>query len=125
MDGPLTEDEIAALLAGVDEKTFMAKDDYLTEMHCSVKLEILLNMDDKDVQKIIYSFDKWELAKAMISIDSKISDKIFKNMTKRAAAILREEIEYIGPVRHNSIQYSQYMLEKHIEHMINTGEITV
>ncbi|MCL2758863.1 MAG: flagellar motor switch protein FliG, partial [Treponema sp.] len=66
-----------------------------------------------------------ELAKALKSVDSEVQDKIFKNMSKRAASMLKEDMEYMGPVRLKDVEEAQQKIVSIIRHLEDTGEIVV
>jgi flagellar motor switch protein FliG len=69
--------------------------------------------------------DSQELAKALKSVDSQVQDKIFKNMSKRAASMLKEDMEYMGPVRLKDVEEAQQKIVSIIRHLEDTGEIVV
>jgi flagellar motor switch protein FliG len=69
--------------------------------------------------------DSQELAKALKSVDSEVQDKIFKNMSKRAASMLKEDMEYMGPVRLKDVEEAQQKIVSIIRHLEDTGEIVV
>ena len=59
----------------------------------------LLLLGDRDIQKVLREVDNGTLSKALKISDFNIQDKIYRNMSKKAAANLREEIEYMEPIR--------------------------
>ena len=61
--------------------------------------ENLTELDDRSIQKFLREIDTQELAKALHGADEEIQNKIFSNMSKRAAAMLKEDMEFMGPVR--------------------------
>jgi flagellar motor switch protein FliG len=69
--------------------------------------------------------DSQELAKALKSVDTEVQDKIFKNMSKRAASMLKEDMEYMGPVRLKDVEEAQQKIVSIIRHLEDTGEIVV
>jgi flagellar motor switch protein FliG len=69
--------------------------------------------------------DSQELAKALKSVDTEVQDKIFKNMSKRAATMLKEDMEYMGPVRLKDVEEAQQKIVSIIRHLEDTGEIVV
>jgi hypothetical protein len=71
------------------------------------KIETLLDLEDKAIQFIIRNIDKQTLAVALKSIDNNILEKIKKNMTKRAAKMLEEDIKYMGPIRIKDVMEAQ------------------
>ncbi|WP_461247684.1 FliG C-terminal domain-containing protein [Treponema sp. R6D11] len=119
-NGPLSDEEIKALLAGVDEKTYKQK--YIKTPSNPFK-KMITSCDDRAIQKIMREIDFQELAKALKSVDLEIRNKIFKNMSVRASTILIEEIDYMGPVRLKDVDESQEHIYKIYLHLIDTGEI--
>jgi flagellar motor switch protein FliG len=69
--------------------------------------------------------DSQELAKALKSVDSEVQDKIFKNMSKRAATMLKEDMEYMGPVRLKDVEEAQQKVVSIIRHLEDNGEIVI
>jgi flagellar motor switch protein FliG len=69
--------------------------------------------------------DSQELAKALKSVDSQVQDKIVKNIAKRAAGMLKEDMEYMGPVRLKDVEEAQQKIVSIIRHLEDTGEIVV
>jgi flagellar motor switch protein FliG len=69
--------------------------------------------------------DSQELAKALKSVDTEVQDKIFRNMSKRAAGMLKEDMEYMGPVRLKDVEEAQQKIVSIIRHLEDTGEIVV
>ena len=61
--------------------------------------EDLTQLDDRAIQRVLREVDQQELAKALRGADNLVQDKIFRNMTKRAGTMLKEDIEFMGPVR--------------------------
>jgi flagellar motor switch protein FliG len=69
--------------------------------------------------------DSQELAKALKSVDTEVQDKIFRNMSKRAAGMLKEDMEYMGPIRLKDVEEAQQKIVSIIRHLEDTGEIVV
>jgi flagellar motor switch protein FliG len=65
------------------------------------------SLDGKDIQKILREVDQSELAKALKDQDEMVKEKIFANMSQRAALMVKEDIEFMGPVRISDVKYSQ------------------
>ena len=58
----------------------------------------IVNLDDRSVQKVLREVDFQELAKALKASDDEVKEKIYRNMSKRAAEMLKEDMEYMGIV---------------------------
>lgn len=69
--------------------------------------ENLLKVDDRGMQSILREVQADTLATALKGADEEIRDKIFKNMSKRAAEILRDDIASKGPVRLSDVEQAQ------------------
>jgi len=54
-----------------------------------------------------------------------VQDKIYRNMSKRAATLLKEDMEYMGPVRLKDVEESQQKIVSIIRKLEEQGEIVV
>jgi flagellar motor switch protein FliG len=54
-----------------------------------------------------------------------VQDKIFRNMSKRAAQMLKEDMEFMGPVRLKDVEEAQQKIVAIIRHLEDIGEIVV
>ncbi|MDR2481098.1 MAG: flagellar motor switch protein FliG [Spirochaetaceae bacterium] len=87
--------------------------------------EDIVMLDDRSIQKVMREVDTSELSKALKSVDSEVQDKIFRNMSKRAASMLKEDMEFMGPVRLKDVEEAQQKIVSIIRHLEDTGEIVV
>ena len=87
--------------------------------------EDIVMLDDRAIQKVMREVDSQELAKALKSVDTEVQDKIFRNMSKRAAGMLKEDMEFMGPVRLKDVEEAQQKIVSIIRHLEDTGEIVV
>ena len=87
--------------------------------------EDIVMLDDRAIQKVLREVDTQELAKALKAVDTEVQDKIFKNMSKRAAGMLKEDMEYMGPVRLKDVEEAQQKIVSIIRHLEDTGEIVI
>ncbi|MEO8466678.1 MAG: flagellar motor switch protein FliG [Gammaproteobacteria bacterium] len=69
--------------------------------------ENLLKVDDRGMQAILREVQADTLATALKGADEEIREKIFKNMSSRAAEILRDDISTKGPVRLSEVEQAQ------------------
>ena len=67
----------------------------------------LLQVDDRGMQAILREVQADTLATALKGADEEIREKVFKNMSKRAAEILRDDIASKGPVRLSEVEQAQ------------------
>jgi len=85
----------------------------------------IVKLDDRAILKVMREVDTVELAKALKGADAKVQDKIFYNMSKRAASMLKEDMEYIGPVRVRDIEESRRKIISIIRYLEHKGEIDI
>ncbi len=87
--------------------------------------EDIVLLDDRAIQKVLREVDNQDLAKALKSVDTEVQDKIFKNMSKRAANLLREDMDFMGPIRLKDVEDSQQKIVNIIRKLEDQGEIVV
>ncbi len=87
--------------------------------------EDIVMLDDKAIQRVLREVDTQELAKALKAVDSEVQDKIFRNMSKRAASILKEEMEYMGPTRRKDVEEAQQKIVSIIRKLEEAGEVII
>jgi flagellar motor switch protein FliG len=85
-------------------------------------------LDDRAIQKILWETKTWEIAIALRGGDEEIEEiqgKIFNNMSKRAAKMLKEDMEYMGPVRLSDVKRSREKIVNIIRRLEETGKIVI
>jgi flagellar motor switch protein FliG len=87
--------------------------------------EDIVLLDDRAIQKVLREVDTSELGKALKAVDSEVQDKIYRNMSKRAATLLKEDMEYMGPIRLKDVEESQQKIVAIIRKLEEQGEIVV
>jgi len=87
--------------------------------------EDIVMLDDQAVQKVLHETDNMDLARALKAVDTDVQEKIFKNMSKRAAALLKEDIEYIGAIRLHDVEQAQQKIVGTIRRLEDSGEIVI
>lgn len=87
--------------------------------------EDIVLLDDRAIQKVLREVDMGELAKALRGVEAEVQDKIFRNMSKRASSLLKEEMEYMGPVRLKDVEETQQKIVSIIRKLEDQGEIVV
>ncbi|MEJ2663854.1 MAG: flagellar motor switch protein FliG [Spirochaetia bacterium] len=87
--------------------------------------EDIVLLDDRAIQKVLREVDTTELAKALKAVDSEVQDKIFRNMSRRASTLLKEDMEYMGPIRLKDVEESQQKIVAIIRKLEEQGEIVV
>jgi len=69
--------------------------------------------------------DRKDLALALKTVEDKLRDKIFKNMSERAADLLKEELQYMGMVKLKEVESAQARIIDVIKALEEQGEITL
>ncbi len=85
----------------------------------------IIHIQDKDIQRILREVDRKDLALALKVVDDKLKDKIFSNMSERAADLLKEELQYMGMVKLKEVEAAQARIIDIIKAIEETGEITI
>ena len=82
-------------------------------------------VDDRGLQKVLRSVDSQELAVALKATTDEAKEKIFRNMSERAAEILKEEIEVSGAVRIKEVTDAQQKITKIVQDLERKGELVI
>lgn len=85
----------------------------------------LIQVQDKDLQKILRETDRKELVLALKIADEKLKTKIFSNMSERAASLLKEELQYLGMVKLKEVEAAQANIIDIIKRLEENGEISL
>ena len=87
--------------------------------------EDITKLSDRDIQTILKHVENSQWAMALKGASDELKRKILKNMSSRAAALLQEEMEYLGPVRASNVEQVQQQIVDIIRRLEDAGEITV
>ena len=85
--------------------------------------EDLVKLPDSFVQRMLKEVDSNDLTLAMRGADQEVNARIYKNMSKRAAEMIKEEIEFIGPVKLKEVEKAQRKIAAIIRKLDDSGEI--
>jgi len=85
----------------------------------------IAKLDDKAIQEILKRVDKKNLTIALKATTDEIREKIFSNMTSRAADVLKEEMEYLGAVKVKDVMAAQHSIVEEIRAMDEEGVISL
>ena len=85
----------------------------------------ITRLSDKDIQSVLKNVESAQWALALKGAKDELRDKILGNMSKRAADMLLEEMEYLGPVRLSDVEAMQQQIVDIIRKLEDAGEITV
>lgn len=87
--------------------------------------EDIITLDDVAIQRILREVDSKELCLALKGSSEQVTETIMKNQSKRAAATLKEDMEFLGPVRLVDVEKAQQKIVALIRRLEEAGEITV
>lgn len=85
----------------------------------------LKNVDDRGIQALLREISSEVLILALKGADDELQEKIFKNMSKRAAELLRDDLEAKGPVRVTDVETAQKEILTIARRMADSGEIVL
>ncbi|MDD3223494.1 MAG: flagellar motor switch protein FliG [Clostridium sp.] len=87
--------------------------------------EDIITLDDASIQRVLREVDNKDLSLALKGCSDEVSDAVFRNQSKRAAASLKEDIEFLGPVRLMDVEKAQQKIVGIIRRLDETGEIVM
>ena len=87
--------------------------------------EDLVTLDDRAVQLVLREVDNRELALALSMASSEVAQKIYRNMSKRAAEMLQEDLQYLGPVLLRVVEEAQQKIVNVVRRLEEAGGIIV
>lgn len=87
--------------------------------------EDIVKLHDTAIQRVLREVDTKDLARAMRGANEEVNERIFKNMSRRAADMLRDEIQYMGPIRLREVEEAQQKIVQIIRRLDETGEIII
>lgn len=87
--------------------------------------EDIILLSDRAVQVVLRQVDTHDIALALKTASEDVTEKIFRNMSKRAAQMLKEDMEYMGPVRLREVEDAQQRIVNVIRQLEDSGEIII
>jgi flagellar motor switch protein FliG len=87
--------------------------------------EDIVLLDDRAIQQVLKEVDQKELAMVLKGASEDVKEKVFGNMSSRAAEIIKEDMEFMGPVRLKQVEEAQQRVVAIIRRLEESGEITV
>ncbi|MBS0196843.1 MAG: flagellar motor switch protein FliG [Planctomycetes bacterium] len=129
--GVETVAEILNLADRATEKAIMegleAEDPDLVEQirRLMFVFEDINKVNDKGIQAVLKEVENSELALALKTASESLKTKIFKNMSERAASLIKEDMEYMGPVRVSDVEAAQQRIVDIVRRLEDAGEVVV
>jgi flagellar motor switch protein FliG len=87
--------------------------------------EDILAVNDKGIQSVLKEVANEELALALKTASEDLKDKIFRNMSERAAQLIQEEMEYMGPVRISDVEGAQQKIVDIVRRLEDSGDVII
>ena len=87
--------------------------------------EDILLLDDRAIQRVLRDVDNNDLAMALKSSNEQVQNAIFNNMSKRLAVMIKEDMEFMGPVRMKDVEEAQQKIVNIIRKLEDSGEIVI
>src|ERR1035437_885939 len=87
--------------------------------------EDIMMVNDKGLQAMLKEVDNEDLALALKTASPDLKEKIFKNMSERAAQLIKEDMEYMGPVRVSDVEAAQQKIVDVVRRLEESGEIII
>ena len=85
----------------------------------------LIKLDDKGVQAVLKEVQSESLLLALKGATPELRDKFFRNMSKRAAETLKEDLEGRGPVRVSDVEAEQKEILKIVRRLVEEGQVVI
>ena len=87
--------------------------------------EDILLVNDKGIQAVLKEVDNDELALSLKTASDELKEKIYGNMSERASQLIKEDMEYMGPVRLSDVESAQQKIVDIVRRLEDAGEIIV
>ena len=87
--------------------------------------EDILLLDDRAIQRVLRDVDNNDLALALKGGNEQVQNAIFNNLSKRLAVMIKEDMEFMGPVRMKDVEEAQQKIVNIIRKLEDSGEIVI
>ena len=87
--------------------------------------EDILLLDDRAIQRVLRDVDNGDLAIALKGSNEEVQTAIFNNMSKRLSAMIKEDMEFMGPVRMKDVEEAQQKIVNIIRKLEDSAEIVI
>ena len=87
--------------------------------------EDILLLDDRAIQRVLRDVDNSDLGVALKGANDEVQAAIFKNLSTRLAAMIKEDMEFMGPVRLKDVEEAQQKIVSTIRRLEDAGEIVI
>ncbi|MCQ2522275.1 MAG: flagellar motor switch protein FliG [Lachnospiraceae bacterium] len=87
--------------------------------------EDVLLLDDRAIQRVLRDVDNSDLGLALKGANEEVQNAIFKNLSKRLAEMIKEDMEFMGPVRMKDVEEAQQKIVNIIRKLEDSGEVVI
>ena len=87
--------------------------------------EDILSLDDRAIQRVLRDVDNADLALALKGATEEVQNVILNNLSKRLAVMIKEDMEYMGPVRMKDVEEAQQKIVNIIRKLEDSAEIVI
>ena len=87
--------------------------------------EDILLLDDRAIQRVLRDVDNNELGIALKGANEEVQGAVFRNMSSRLAVMIKEDMEFMGPVRMKDVEDAQQKIVNTIRKLEDSGEIVI
>lgn len=87
--------------------------------------EDILLLDDRAIQRVLRDVDNQDLAIALKGANEEVQNAIFNNLSKRLAVMIKEDMEFMGPVRMKDVEEAQQKIVNTIRRLEDSSEIVI
>ena len=87
--------------------------------------EDIMLLDDRAIQRVLREVENKDIAVALKGANEEVQNVIFKNLSQRLAAMIKEDMEYMGPVRMKDVEEAQQKIVGVIRKLEDAGEIVI
>jgi len=87
--------------------------------------EDIMLVNDKGIQMVLKEIENDDLALALKTASPELQEKIFRNMSERASQLIKEDMEYMGPVRVSDVEAAQQKIVDVVRRLEDAGEIII
>lgn len=87
--------------------------------------EDILSLDDKSIQRVLREVENNELAIALKGSNEEVQTVIFNNLSKRLVAMIKDDMEFMGPVRLKDVEEAQQKIVNIIRKLEDSAEIVI
>jgi len=114
-----TEEEV---LSEIEEESQQMADDIRNLMFV---FEDIKALDDRSIRELLKDISNEELTKALKGASDDLKDKFLKNLSERAAGMIREDLEIMGPVKLSEVEGAQQNIVKTVRRLEAEGRIAI